>query len=72
MGWTSGLPASRWSLNSRNSVLKFGGPANSAPLVRLAMSFSPVKAASPPNDPRLSPATNSLGRWPAGSFAHAP
>jgi len=33
MGWTSGLPAPRWSLNSRNSVLKLGGPANSVPSI---------------------------------------
>ena len=72
MGWTSGLPVSRSSLNSRNSVLKLGGPANNAPEVRLARSFSPVKAASPPNDPRLSPAVNSLGRWSAGSFDQVP
>ena len=72
MGWISGLPASRWSLNSRNSVLKLGGPANSVPLVRLARLYSPLNAASPPNDPRLSPATSSRGRWPEGSFDQAP
>src|SRR5215471_15185287 len=42
MGWTSGLPASRLSLNTRNSVLKLGGPANNMPSVVLAMSFAPV------------------------------
>ena len=47
-------------------------PPQVAPEVRLARSFSPVKAASPPNDPRLSPATSSRGRWSWGSFAQAP
>src|SRR6266576_4331105 len=72
MGWTSGLPVSRWSLNSRNSVLKLGGPANSAPSVRLARLCSPLKAVSPPNDPRLSPATSSRGRLSWGSCDQGP
>ena len=36
------------------------------------MLYSPLKAVSPPNDPRLSPATNSLGRCPWGSCDQAP
>ena len=59
-----GLHQTIGSLKSRNSVLKLGGPANSVPAVRLLRSYSPLKAASPPNEPRLSPATNSRGRWP--------
>src|SRR5215472_3034855 len=71
-GWTSGLPGSRLSLNSLNRVLKLGGPANSTPVVRLRMAFAPVNADSPPNTPRLSPATNSLGRCPGGRVDQTP
>ena len=31
-----------------------------------------VSIVLPPNDPRLSPATNSLGRWSAGSLDQVP
>ena len=37
-------------------------------LVRLRRSYSPLKAVSPPNEPRLSPATKSSGRWSGGQL----
>jgi hypothetical protein len=58
------------SLNSRKSVLKFGGPAKIAPDVRLRRSCSPLKAVSPPNEPRLSPKTSNRGRLSCGSADH--
>ncbi len=69
-GWTSGLPGSRPSVNSRNSELKFGGPAHSTPPVRFRRSNSPLKAASVENDPRLTPNTSSFGRAFAGRSLH--
>ncbi|SKS14566.1 Uncharacterised protein [Mycobacteroides abscessus subsp. abscessus] len=42
------------------------GPENSAPSVRATMLFTERNGASPPNDPRLSPNTTSLGRTASG------
>lgn len=42
------------------------GPENSAPSVRATRLFSDRNGASPPNEPRLSPNTTSLGRWGSG------
>ena len=42
------------------------GPENSAPSVRAMRLFSDRNGASPPNEPRLSPNTTSLGRCASG------
>ena len=47
-------------------VLLKVGPLNSAPSVRARTLFRLMNGASPPNDPRLSPNTTSLGRWASG------
>ena len=47
-------------------VLLNVGPENSAPSVRAMRLFSDRNGASPPNEPRLSPNTTSLGRLASG------
>lgn len=42
------------------------GPLNRAPSVRASTLFRLMNDASPPNEPRLSPNTTSLGRWASG------
>src|SRR5271156_6460077 len=61
-----GEPGSRLRVRSVHIVLLNVGPENSAPSVR-AMRLSRLRnGASPPNDPRLSPKTTSLGPCAGG------
>jgi hypothetical protein len=70
-GCHSGLPGARPAVNRLHSVLVLVGPTQSTPDVRSRMSSTPLNAASPPNEPRLSPNTTSLGLRSAGSRCHA-
>src|SRR5579863_1915531 len=65
-----GDPGSRSAVNRLHRALLFVGPTQSTPEVRSLMSSVPLNAASPPNDPRLSPKTTSLGRCAAGRCRH--
>src|SRR6202453_1176509 len=61
-----GEPGSRLRVRSVHIVLLNVGPENSAPSVRATRLSRLRNGASPPNDPRLSPKTTSLGRCDCG------
>src|SRR5271168_5651096 len=67
MGSHCGEPLSRLRVSSSHIVLLNVGPLNKALSVPATMLLANRNGASPPNDPRLSPNTTSLGRCPSGS-----
>src|SRR5271163_2365747 len=66
MGSHCGEPASRVDVRSVQMVLLKVGPLNNAPSVRASTLLRLMNGASPPNDPRLSPNTTTLGRCGSG------
>jgi hypothetical protein len=67
IGSHSGEPASRVAVSWVQMVLLNVGPLNNAPSVRASKLLRLMNGASPPNEPRLSPNTTSLGRLNSGS-----